>query len=315
MLNRLIVLAVLAAVLSDAGSLRAQTSNDAWFTLSQVAPNVWAAVDNPNLKQRSYANAGVIIGDDGVVVVDTMTGDDAAARLLQETRRLTTLPLKFVVNTHYHGDHVAGNRLFADAGARVLAHRNVRTWIQVENIRMLGDKPNPDLVRYIERFASPTITYSDALDVHAGSRLVQVRAFPGHTGGDSVVIVPDARVVFAGDLVWKDTIPNTIDGTTKAWIQTLDALVSGYPGYTFIPGHGGIATTHDVVAFRDYLAMVQTFVSDARASGKSGEALVQTVMPLMKEKYGHLELFDYLVPRNLAEAEAEQSGRKRVPQP
>ena len=107
----------------------------------------------PDAKQRSYANAGIVIGEDGVLVIDTLTGDEAATHLLQEIRKLTTLPVKFVVNTHYHGDHVAGNRLFARPGAQVVAHRNVRTWIHSENVRMLGDKPNPDLKTLIERFA------------------------------------------------------------------------------------------------------------------------------------------------------------------
>ena len=110
-------------------------------------------------------------------------------------------------------------------------------------------------------------------------------------------------------------IPNTIDGSTKSWIETLDTFVSTYAGHTFVPGHGGLASAQDVTAFRDYLATVQKLVADARAAGKSGDAIVQAVMPAMKDKYGTFELFDYLVPRNIAEADAEQSGKKRVPQP
>lgn len=311
---RLMLLAVLALWLCEPGIPRAQTPADPWFTLNKIGPSVWAAIDNPNSKQRSYANAGVVIGDDGVVVIDTLTGDEAAGRLLQEIRRLTTLPIRFVVNTHYHGDHVAGNRLFADAGARVLAHQNVRRWIHAENLRMLGDKPNPEHKTIVERFVAPTLGYTDAVDIFLGSRAVQVRSFPGHTGGDSVVIVPDAKVIFGGDLLWRNTIPNTVDGTLKTWIQTLDTFVSAYPGYTFVPGHGGVASIEDVTAFRDYLATVQKLVADARATGKSGDAVVQAVMPALKDKYGQLELFEYLVPRNIAEAEAEQSGKKRIPQ-
>lgn len=200
----------LAILMSVRDAQHAQAPADAWFTLNQIGPNVWAAIDNPNAKQRSYSNAGVIVRDDGVVVVDTMTGHDASARLFQEVRRLTNLPVKFVVNTHYHGDHVAGNKLFADAGASVLAHRNVRGWIHSENLRMLGDNAKPELKTFVEQLVAPTVTYTDAVDLYLASRLVQVRSFPGHTGGDSVVIVPDAKVVFGGDLLWKHVTPNTI---------------------------------------------------------------------------------------------------------
>jgi cyclase len=310
---RLYLLFGLAILMSVRDAPHAQVPADAWFTLNQIGPNVWAAVDNPNSKERSYANAGIVIGDDGVVVVDTMTGSDASARLFREVRRLTNLPVKFVVNTHYHGDHVAGNGLFASAGARVLAHRNVRTWIHPENMRMLGGNPKPELKTFVEQFIAPTVTYTDAVDLYLGSRVVQVRSFPGHTGGDSVVIVPDAKVVFGGDLLWKSVIPNTIDGSTKPWMQTLDALATTYAGHTFVPGHGGLATAQDVTTFRDYLATVQKLVSEARAGEKSGDAVTQTVLPTLTKQYGHWEGFAYLAPLNIAEADAEMSGTKRVP--
>jgi glyoxylase-like metal-dependent hydrolase (beta-lactamase superfamily II) len=312
---RLYFLCGLAILMSVRGAPRAQVSPDPWFTLNQIGPNVWAALDNPKATQRSYSNAGFVIGDDGVVVVDTMTGSEASARLFQEVRRLTNLPVKFVVNTHYHGDHVAGNKAFADTGARILAHRNVRTWIHTENLRMLGDNPKPELTKLIQSFVAPTVSYTDAVDLYLGSRVVQVRSFPGHTGGDSVVIVPDAKAVFGGDLVWRDVIPNTIDGSTKPWIATLNSLASTYSDHTFVPGHGGLATAKDVTVLRDYLATVQKLVAEARAGGKSGDALTQTVLPTLTKQYGHWEGFAYLAPLNIAEADAEMSGTKRVPRP
>lgn len=314
MKSQVLVVSGLLFLTSESGATRAQTPADPWFTLTKLGTNVWAALDNPNAKQRSYSNAGIVIGDDGVVVIDTLTGDEAAAHLLKEIRALTALPVRFVVNTHYHGDHVAGNKLFAAAGARVVAHRNVRRWIHSENLRLLGDKANPDLKTFIERFEAPTMGYTEAVDLYVGSRAIQIRSFPGHTGGDSVVIVPDAKVVFAGDLLWRGLIPNTVDGSTKAWIQTLDAFVSAYPDHTFVPGHGGVAGAQDVTAFREYLATIQKLVADARATGKTGDAVVQTVMPALKAKYGQFDLFDDLAPRNITEAEAEQSGTKRIPQ-
>ena len=313
MIQRLAVFAALVTVLLQSWA-GAQAPTDPWFTLTKLGPNVWGAIDNPNAKQRSYANAGVVFGEDGGVVVDTLTGDEAASHLLQEIRKLSTLPITFVIDTHYHGDHVAGNRLFADAGARVLAHRNVRTWIHGENIRMLGDTPNPDLISFIKRFAAPTVTYIGAIDLHLGSRTVQVRSFPGHTGGDSVVFVPDAGVAFAGDLLWRNMVPNTVDGTTAAWITTLDSLAKANAKYTFIPGHGDVANAGDVIAFRDYLGTVRTLVGDVLKQGKSGTALVEAVLPDLKNKYGQWDYFTFLAEPNIRDMEAELSGKKRVPQ-
>jgi glyoxylase-like metal-dependent hydrolase (beta-lactamase superfamily II) len=315
MTMRILCIAVLSVALSGTAAPRAQAPAGEWFTLTKIAFRVFAAIDDPKAKQRAYSNAGFVIGEDGVIVIDTLTGDAAAGHLLKQIRALTPLPVTSVVNTHYHGDHVAGNRIFSDAGARILAHRNVHRWIYSENLRMLGDKPNPDLITYIKRFVAPTIGYTGAVDLYSGSRLVQVRSFPGHTGGDSVIIVPDAKVVFAGDLLWKDMLPNTVDGSTVAWIQTLDTLSGTYADYTFIPGHGPVATAKDVTAFRDYLTFVQRLVADARATGKSGNALTQAVLPTLEQRYGTWEGFEYLAARNIEEAAAEQAGTKRIPQP
>ena len=311
---RTLCLPGLVILVSVTGVTRAQAPAGEWFTLNKIAPGVWAAIDNPKAKQRSYANAGFVIGDDGVVVIDTLLGDESARHLLQEIRKLTNLPVKFVVNTHYHGDHVGGNKVFADLGARVLAHRNVRGWIHAENLRLLGDKPKPELKTFVEQLVAPTVSYTDAVDLYLGPLVVQVRSFPGHTGGDSVVIVPDAKAVFGGDLMWRNIVPNTIDGSTKPWIQTLDTLASAYAGHTFVPGHGDVSTAKDVIAFRDYLATLQKLVADARAGGKSGAAITQAVLPTLTAQYGQWEGFTYLAPLNIAQAEAELNGTKRVPQ-
>src|SRR5271165_2971771 len=102
----------------------AQTGDGALaFTIKPLGNNVFAAIKAPNSKAGS--NAGFVIGDDGVAVIDTFQDADAAKQLLTEIRKLTKLPVKFVVNTHYHLDHVTGNGVFARAGAVIIAHRNV----------------------------------------------------------------------------------------------------------------------------------------------------------------------------------------------
>ena len=234
---------------------------------------------------------------------------------MSEIRRRTKLPVKFVVNTHYHADHVAGNRVFADAGATVIAQVNVRRWIHAENLRLLGDAPKPELKTFVESLMAPTVVYTDAMTLHLGAREIYIRSYPGHTGGDSVVVIPDANVAFGGDLLWRDSVPNLVDASVARWIETLDSMAKNGAGFTFVPGHGDVGTASEVLAFRDYLATLHKLVADARAQRKSGKALSDTVLPALGAKYGEWGYFKYLAPLNIEHMEAELSGKKRVPQP
>jgi glyoxylase-like metal-dependent hydrolase (beta-lactamase superfamily II) len=306
--------AAVAGVWLSAASY-AQTPVEPPFVLRQVGPSVFAAVHNPKAKEPSYANAGFIIGDDGVVVVDTFANAEAAKSLLSEIRRRTKLPVKFVVNTHYHADHVAGNRVFADAGATVIAHRNVSAWIHTENLRLLGNDPKPELKVFVESLMPPTVVYTGAMTLHLGSREILIRDYPGHTGGDSVVVIPDANVAFGGDLLWRDSVPNLVDASVGVWLETLDAMAKNGATFTFVPGHGEVGeATEVVVAFRDYLATLHKLVADARAQKRSGKALADTVLPALATKYGKWEHFSYLAPLNIEQMEAELNGKKRIPQ-
>jgi cyclase len=300
-------------LLCMAAATRAQQPGASSFTLKQLGPNVWAAIDSRNEKAPAAANAGFVIGDDGVVVIDTFASSEAARQLLAEIRKLTKLPVKFAVNTHYHGDHVAGNKVFLDEGATLLAQRNVRAWIYPENAKFFGKEIKPEQKAFLDALVAPTVGFDQAVDLYLGAREIQVRSFAGHTGGDSVVLIPDAKVAFGGDLFWRNTSPNTIDASTKAWIATLDTLTKSFSDYTFVPGHGEVGTAQDVTAFRDYLATLQTLVSDARSQATSGDALVEAVMPAFTAKYAQWDFFKFLAPLNIREMEAELSGTKRIP--
>jgi cyclase len=309
--TRSLVLGILLLCLTAAIGARQPTGLS--FTLKPLGPNVWAAIDSRNEKAPAAANAGFVIGDDGVIVIDTFASSEAARQLLAEIRKLTKLPVKFAVNTHYHGDHVAGNKVFLEAGAALLAHRNVRAWIYPENAKFFGKEIKPEQKAFLDALVPPTVGFDQAIDLYLGSREIQIRSFPGHTGGDSVVLIPDAKVAFGGDLFWRNTSPNTIDASTKAWIATLDTLAKTFPDYTFIPGHGDVGTAQDVTAFRDYLATLQKLVSDERGQGKTGDALVEAVISALAAKYGQWDFFKFLAPLNVREMEAELSGAKRIP--
>lgn len=281
------------------------------FTIKKIGDGVYAAV-SPD-RSRAGSNAGFIVGSNGVAVVDTFVGPDPAKELLEEIRKVTDLPIRYVINTHYHLDHTGGNAVFAEAGATILAHRNVRLWLRTQNLKFFGPDPKPEAKARVEALVLPDMVYSDAVDLYLGSRLVQVRYMLGHTGGDSVVIVPDANVVFGGDLVWQRHLPNLIDASTQPWIQTLDKLLAEHTLATFVSGHGDVATAADVRDFRDYLNTLRVDVAKAQTEGKSGQMLVDSVTAELKENYGQWGFFDHFIGLNIQQAADELAGKKRIP--
>ncbi|HYL64984.1 MAG TPA: MBL fold metallo-hydrolase [Candidatus Methylomirabilis sp.] len=282
------------------------------FTLKPLGNNVYAAIA---AQRAAGANAGFIIGDDGVAVVDSFVTAGAAKQLLAEIQKLTKLPIKYVINTHYHLDHTAGNGVFAEAGASVVGHKNIRGWIHTENLKFFGANIKPEQRAMVEGLVAPNIVYDSEIELFLGSKRVVVRYYPGHTGGDSVVFVPDANVVFCGDLFWRKTLPNMIDGTTDKWAETDAKLVAEAPTAKFVPGHGDVGDANDVKDFGGYILDLRDYIAKAEKDGLSGDALTNAVLPQVKEKYGSWDAFDHFSKLNIADTEKELRGEKRIPKP
>jgi len=281
------------------------------FTLHRLGRGVWAAVAKP--QGSAGSNAGIVIGDDLVAVIDTFQSVAAAKELLSAIRRLTPLPIRYVVNTHYHLDHVTGNGVFRSAGAVILAQRNVRAWERSENLKWWGD-PVPDSARrMVESLVLPDIVYDDGIDIYLGSRRLKVRSLPGHTGSDSIVVVEGAGIVFTGDLFWNRTLPNTTDADTGAWVHTDDELLSEYPKATFVPGHGEVGTAADVGAFRGYLSDLRNAVKKARAEKKEGDSLVAAVERVLQPRYADWAYYQHFIRDDITQTAAELAGTKRLP--
>ena len=314
-MNRLFQLAAGALALLGAQGAQAQTPAAPLIDIKRIGPGVYAALDGPG--HGAGSNAGFVIGDDGVLVIDSFFNPEATRQMVAQIRKLTPKPILYVVNTHYHIDHVGGDQVLHDAGAVIIAHRNVRTWVHDGNLHLLGDRVTPALRAQVLALREPDITLDRALTVWLGARRVDVRAWPGHTGGDLVVSIPDAKVVFCGDLLWRHTSPNVIDGTVSRWIAT-DAAFQTLPGAadtTFVPGHGDLAKLGDVAAFEAYLADLSSLTAQARAAGLSGPALTAQVLPQMKARYGDWASFDYFAPKEIGFMEAELTGTKVIPVP
>src|SRR5712672_3924616 len=153
-------------------------ADSADFTVKKVGDGIYAAIGADG--GRAGSNAGFIVGTNGVVVVDTFQDVAPARELLAEIRKITNLPIRFVVNTHYHLDHTGGNAVFAQAGATILAQRNLRGWLRTENLKFFGPNPKPEHKAMVEALVLPDETYSDAVDIYLGTRQIQVRYMLGH---------------------------------------------------------------------------------------------------------------------------------------
>jgi glyoxylase-like metal-dependent hydrolase (beta-lactamase superfamily II) len=188
-------------------------------------------------------NIGVVLGPDGVLVVDTRTTHAQARELHRELRELTPQPVRAVVNTHFHYDHTFGNRVFRPApiwGHQLCAVRLVEVG---EKMRAAASIEIPQLAQDLRDVVidPPDVTFDERAVVDAVGRDVDLRYLGrGHTESDIVVVVPDADVLFAGDLLENGATPYFADAYPLDWPATCEAVVALVSG-AVVPGHGDIA--------------------------------------------------------------------------
>jgi glyoxylase-like metal-dependent hydrolase (beta-lactamase superfamily II) len=303
-----------AALIALAAAASAETSALP-FALKQVGPGVYAAIDGPEHKAGS--NAGFVIGDDGVLVIDAFFTTDAAKALVGEIHRLTPKPIRYVVNTHYHLDHTGGDQALRDAGAIIIAHKNVGGWVRTENAHLFGDRITPELKARIAAVPLPDLVTDKDLTIWLGARKIVVRTVLGHTGGDLTVFVPDAKVLFTGDMLWRKVPPNLIDGSVAEWTAT-DADFEHMPDAVhtrYVPGHGDVADLKDVEDFRAYLLDLRRLVAEGRKAGLKDEALVQSVTPKLKARHSDWTVSDRAAANEVRYMDEELAGTKRRPVP
>src|ERR1051325_2328619 len=343
--SSLAVLLVLTVVPTGPKALATPKAEDD-FQLVQVADGVYAAIAKPG--GLASGNAGFIIGNDGVLIFDTFFTPAAIEELIGEIQKLTNKPIKYAVNSHYHLDHTGGNQVLAERGVPIIAHDNVLKWQTVKNKRFLpapeelqkrrvdaekqlSETPEDQkdkraqLERTIRRvdalitikLTNPTKTFSTGtMKLKLGKREVILATLPGHTGGDVFAYVPDANVVFMGDLGWSKTLPNLVDATVNDWIPTLDTILKQHPASKYIPGHGNVASAADIKGLRDYLDDLRARVQQGIADGltvRQGDGLTvdqakqQLTLP---EKYKSFAFQNFATP-NVEDMYKELKGTKQ----
>jgi glyoxylase-like metal-dependent hydrolase (beta-lactamase superfamily II) len=252
-----------ALALLGAGTVSAQ--NDDFASVQIVAHE---AAGNVHYLEGRGGNVGVLIGPDGVVMVDDQFAP-LTEKILAAIRTLTSEDVRFVINTHVHPDHMGGNANLGAMGIPIIAHDNVRMRM-VQGIR--GGPPEPIVAR-------PVVTYGDSLAMHInGEEIEIVKVPPAHTDGDSFVHFKTSNVLHLGDVFRTGAFP-VIDtangGSAQGTVAALQkALEMAGPNTVILPGHGMPSKRADVQSFLDMVIDVEARVSGLIDQGMTLEQVI-----------------------------------------
>jgi glyoxylase-like metal-dependent hydrolase (beta-lactamase superfamily II) len=264
---RAIVVTILATLLS-AASASAQAG------LDTVQIRTVPVSGGVSMLVGSGGNIGVAIGADAVFLVDDQFAP-LSEKIVAAVRSLTDRPIRFLVNTHWHGDHTGGNENFGKAGVVIVAHDNVRQRMSVEQFMARFNRRVPAS----PRGALPVITFPQMVTFHLNDDEIHVVHVPrAHTDGDALVHWVKANVIHMGDTFFNGGYP-FIDlgsgGSINGLIEALNgALAYVNEGTRIIPGHGALAGKAELLAYRDVVVGARDAVQRLIAGGRSLEAVL-----------------------------------------
>jgi len=225
---------------------------------------------NTYMLEGAGGNVTVAVGTDGVIMVDAQFAP-MHDKLKAAIAKLTNQPVKYLINTHYHGDHTGGNAAFGKEGVTIVAHQNLRS-------RLANPPPgaNGQTPAAAPPEALPRQVYTDRTTVSVGGRTAQVVHIEAHTDTDSVVYFPDANVLAVGDTGGPNRYPNIALG------GGIDGMIAGTQTYInltndqtkIVPGHGPLATKADFQAYHDMLVKIRDRVAKLKAEGKTEDQAV-----------------------------------------
>lgn len=230
---------------------------------SKVAGSVWVLVG-------AGGNIGVSVGEDGIVMIDDQYAP-LAPKIEAALKTITDKPVRFILNTHYHGDHTGGNEHFGKS-APIIAHENVRKRLASGSTRRgTTSPPSP-------AGALPVLTFNDSVTIHLNGEDVRAVHMPhGHTDGDSVIWFTKSNVVHMGDTLFNQTFPfvdRENGGSIRGLIANIDKVISTIPDDAkVIPGHGALTDKNGLRTFVAMLRGTSAAVEQGIAAGKSLDQL------------------------------------------
>jgi glyoxylase-like metal-dependent hydrolase (beta-lactamase superfamily II) len=281
--------------------------------LSQLGPGLYAYTADGD------PNSGIIVGDDGVMVVDAQPTPAMATELIGRVAKVTDKPIKYVLLSHHHASRTLGASAFK--AAEIIASDVTRGLIAERGKADIESETGrfPRLFRAADTVPGPTwptLTFPDEMSVWLGRREVRILHIGrGHTAGDVIAVVPDAGVVFASDLVEYQIAPYCGDAHFTDWPATLDNLAE-LQANAIVPGRGPALTTPQttaeaIEATADFIATLYGSVQESVAKGRSLKEAFDFVRLAMDPKFRTLGLYEHRLPFSVARAYDEARGIER----
>ncbi|MBM3726620.1 MAG: MBL fold metallo-hydrolase [Acidobacteria bacterium] len=270
LMRRAIVLFLFAALLV----LALQTAGPGPGQVHQLAPDVYLRQADPD--KRIIANAGWVVFRDYVLVIDANYPWGARA-IVEDIRKTTNKPIRYVFDTHYHGDHAHGNSVFVDAGATIVCSAECAA----ESLRKNPPAWERSAAEYRDvRLEHPQIAFPDRMAFDDGAHRVElIKVGPGHTLGDSVAWLPKEGILFTGDLCVNRRSGNNVadaDASPEGWVRALDGLMNFNPR-TVVPGHGFLGGKEALAGQRAYLQAIIDGVRSGISRGQTADQLAETL--------------------------------------
>ncbi len=233
----------------------------AWYVQGLSAPG-------SSGNQNFISNAGFVVTPQGVVVIDSLGSPALAKRLLEQIRLKTRQPVVLLIVTHYHPDHIYGLQAFKAEGAHIVAHQAARSYLNSEAAHSRMEVSRQELAPWINESTQMMVAdewlVGDKAFVVGGVQF-QVKAMgPAHTPEDLVVYVPQKKLLFAGDLVFRGRVPFVGQADSGRWVKALDALLD-LDASVIVPGHGPLSkdARSDTLLTRDYLTYLRATMGQA----------------------------------------------------
>ncbi len=283
---------------------------DKTISFDAIGPDLYA------FTAEGDPNSGIIVGDDGVMVVDAQATPVMAQQVIDRVKKVTDKPIRYVLLSHYHAVRVLGASAYR--GAEILASAGTRSLIVERGKADMDSEIGrfPRLFRAVESIPGltwPSITFPDQMSVWLGKREVRIMHIGrGHTAGDVVAYVPDANVVFSGDLVEYHSACYCGDAHFTDWPATLDRLAE-FSASALVPGRGAALKSAKQVAegialTEDFLTTLFDSVSASAAKGASLKEAYDEARRVMDPKFANFAIYEHCMPFNVARAYDEAKG-------